>query len=353
MIDWTGSMSQTYEYYEVDPITWKDIRPLQNVKNSTVNRDEGADTLGSASISIDNMLGECYVRIYLVASQNGITEKVPLGTFLVQTPSSSFDGKVRTVSMDAYTPLLELKEKPTPLGYTLLKGDNIMKEAYRIIRDNSRAPIVETTSDKVLDDDFVANSSDNWLTFVIDLLQKAEYSLYLDELSRTLFQPVQKIDELQPVYTFNDDNSSILEPSLNLRHDLYGVPNVVEVVCSIGTDILYSRIVNDDPTSPTSIQNRGREILYRDTNPNLPGLPTQNQIDEYATKLLESLSSVEYEVSYTHGFVPNVRVGDSVRLNYKSAGLDNIKAKVIRQTIKCENGCSVSETAVFNKKLWK
>ena len=136
-----------------------------------------------------------------------------------------------------------------------------------------------------------------------------------------------------------------------MQHDLYGIPNVVEVVCSTGVKEYTARVVNDDPNSPTSTVNRGREILYRDTEPNLPGFPTEEQIDEYAKHLLETLSSVEYQVSYTHGYCP-VRVGDAVRLNYKKAGLDNIKAKVISQSIKCENGCSVNETAVFTKKLW-
>ena len=33
MVDWTASMEQTYEYYLVDPNTWKDIAHLNNVKN--------------------------------------------------------------------------------------------------------------------------------------------------------------------------------------------------------------------------------------------------------------------------------------------------------------------------------
>jgi hypothetical protein len=58
-------------------------------------------------------------------------------------------------------------------------------------------------------------------------------------------------------------------------------------------------------------------------------------------------------VSYSHGYCP-VRIGDCVRLNYRRAGLDDVKAMVKTQTIKCSSGgCEVSETAVFTKKLWK
>ena len=108
MIDWTKSMEQIFEYYEVDPNTWKDKSLLKTVKSCTISRDDETDTLGSATIDITEMVGECYVRIYLVTIQNGVREMHPLGTFLVQTPSSTFDGKVRTTTMDAYTPLIEL-----------------------------------------------------------------------------------------------------------------------------------------------------------------------------------------------------------------------------------------------------
>ena len=360
-INWSESMKQSFEYYEVDPVTWKDKKQLDMVKSCTVNRDDNSDTLGSATLDIDNTLGECYVRAYLIINQNGNNFKIVLGTFLVQTPSSSYDGKTRKVSMDAYTPLLELKENPPPLGYSLLKGENIMHQAYLIIRDNCRAPVIETTSDKTLHDNFVSDTNDDYsdttgkfneaLEKLIKWNKEANYKLHLDEEGKILFAPIQKIDQLQPIFTFNDDNSSILYPEIAMQHDLYGIPNVVEVVCSTGTKEYTARVVNDDPNSLTSTINRGREILYRDTNPNLVGFPTEDQIDEYAKLLLEKLSSVEYEITYTHGYCP-VRVGDAVRLNYKKAGLEGIKAKVIKQSIKCENGCSVNETAVFTKKLW-
>ena len=120
MADWSSSMQQSFEYYIVNPLTWKDVKLLDNVKSCTINRDSDSETLGSASFDITESIGECYIRTYLITSQNGVKEKHPLGTFLVQTPSSSFDGTAQAVSMDAYTPLLELKENPPPIGYSLL-----------------------------------------------------------------------------------------------------------------------------------------------------------------------------------------------------------------------------------------
>lgn len=351
MVNWFESMQQTFEYYLVDPITWKDTKQLNNVKSCTIDRDYETATLGSATIDVTESTGECYVRVYLITIQNGVRERHPLGTFLVQTPSTSFDGKIKDISLDVYTPLLELRENPPPIGYSILKGENIMDWAYRLVREKARAPVVKASSDETLYYDFVANTDDTWLTYLTDLIANAKFEFGLDELSRILFLPKQDTASLQPVVTFDDGNSSILYPDFSMSHDLYGIPNVVEVIYSSDKANYYSRVVNNDPNSPISTVNRGREITHRVTNPELSGIPAQGQIDEYAKQLLRELSTLEYTVTYKHGYYP-VRLGDCVRLNYERAEIKNVKAKVISQSIKCEPGCPVTEKAVFTEKLW-
>lgn len=345
-------MQQTFEYYIIDPNTWKDVKKVDNVISSTINRDLNAETLGSASITIAESLGECYIRIYLITIQNGVREKHPLGTFLIQTPSYSFDGKITNVTMDAYTPLLELKENPPPLGYSILKGENILNAAYKIIKEHVRAPIVKTEKEDTLYTNFIANTDDTWISFVYDLIANAKYSLYLDDLGRILFTPEIETASLQPLWTYDDSNSSILYPSLDIDHDLYGIPNVVEIIYSNGVEFYYGKAVNDDPASPISIPNRGREITHRVTNPDLLGNPNQEEVQKYAERVLREMSALEYTISYTHGYCP-VRIGDCVRLNYSKAGIYGIKAKVISQSIKCEPGCPVTEKAVFTAELWR
>ena len=227
-----------------------------------------------------------------------------------------------------------------------------MERAYQLTRENMRAPVIQTINETNLNSDFIAQSSDTWITLIADLIKNAKYTFDLDEMGRVLYSPIQDTASLQPVWTFNDDNSSILMPEITLDHDIFGIPNVVEVIYTSGKDYFYSKVVNDDVNSPTSTANRGRMIKYRDANPSIPGIPTQAMIDEYATTLLRNLSSVEYTIKYSHGYCP-VRTGDCVRLNYKSAGITDIKAKVTTQTIKCDTGCTVSETAVFTTKLWR
>lgn len=351
MIDWTASMQQSFEYYTVNPDTWRDDKKIATVITSSINRDSTVETLGSASLDVTESLGECYVRIYLKIIQNGEEYREPLGTFLVQTPSTSFDGMVQKATVDAYTPLLELKENPPPLGYSIAKNENIMAMAHRLSQEQLRAPVIETSCTETLYNDFVANTDDTWITYLSDLIANAKYTYGIDEMGRILFVPKQETASLQPIWTYNDDNSSIIQPNINLEHDIYGIPNVVEVLYSNGNGFYYAKAINKDENSPISTINRGREITHRVTNPDLNGYATQRQIDEYAERVLREMSSLEYTVTYTHGYCP-VRLGDCVRLNYEKANLVNIKAKVISQSIKCEPGCLVTEKAVFTVKLW-
>lgn len=92
-----------------------------------------------------------------------------------------------------------------------------MSNAYKILRDNMRAPVVETTATDKLYNDFVANTSDSWLTFTKDLVANAKYNLGLDEMGRVIFLPDQDAASLQPVWTYTDDNSSILYPDISLH----------------------------------------------------------------------------------------------------------------------------------------
>lgn len=352
MPDWTAPMKEDFEYYTVDPLTWRLKSRLTNVQSCSIDRDLEKDTLGSASFTVTETLGEDYIRVYLVTTQNGIKEKTCLGTFLVQTPSSKHDSKIRTVTMDAYTPLIELKENQPPLGYFTPKETNIMDEASRLTDSLMRAPVVEASSDDKIYKDFVANSDDTWITYLSDMIANAKFRFDLDEECRVLFAPIQDANALQAVWTYTDDNTSIVYPEVTMNHDLYGIPNTVEVVYSDDEDTFYGYATNDDVNSPLSTVNRGRTITKRVENPTFQGKPNAEMVQLYAEDYLKSASTIEYSVTYKHGYCP-VRVGDCVRLNFRNAGLMDIRARVTSQSITCDLGCAVSETATWSRKLWR
>lgn len=352
MPDWTRSMIQTYEYLKVDPGTWMNSELLNHITGCSITRDCSTDTLCYATIDATEVLPECYVRVYLVCTQDRITEKIPLGTFLVQSPSTSYNGKVYHISMDAYSPLLELKDSKPPFGYSIPKGTNIMELAARLCSENCRAPVVETTCNETLKADFISTDDDTWLSFLSDLIANADYIFDIDEMGRILFEKKQDIASLQPVETYVDDDLSILYPDTDLDQDFYGIPNTVEVIYSSLNGHLFAKAVNNDASSPISVANRGRVVLYRVVNPEFPGAATQAYLNRYAEQVLRELSTLEYTLHYSHGFTP-VRVGDCVRIFYSAAGLEDVKVCIKTQTIECAPGCKVSETGVYTRRLYE
>ena len=354
MTDWHESRTNTYEYYLVDPNTWMNKRKLGDIKpGGSITRDATTDTLIAASLSFDgDDLGEFYVRIYLVTIQNGIRDRKVLGTFLAQTSSTSFDGKLSTPSVSAYSPLLELREVSPPLGYNIKKNQRILPIVTKSIQENSRLQVVPTSApNDNLEVDFVADPSDTWLDFNLGLIKRANHYLDIDEMGKIMFAPNQSVESIQPVFTYNDDDASILYPEITKEIDIYGIPNTLEVVYSGDDHYLVATAVNDDPNSIVSTVSRGRVVFQREDNPDILGKPTQRELDEYAEKKLKELSEVNCQLTYQHGF-NDVRIFDCVRLNYVRAGLTNIKALVIKQTINCDTECKVDETVVYKKKLW-
>lgn len=350
--DWTKSMKRTYEYYKVDPLTWLNTERLDKITASSIIRDAKNDTLGSASFDISSDIGECYVRTYMVMEQDKKTYKECLGTHLCQTRGVSFDGKTTDASIDGYTALIELKEQLPPIGYAIHAGRNILEVVSNIVRETIRPPITPGIGEPTLSTPFVADIDEDWFSFLHDLLAMGQYEFGLDDVGGIILPPIQDFNSLQPVWTYNDDNSSILQPDITIDRDLYGIPNVMEVVYSTDdAPPIFSRIVNDDPNSPVSTVARGREIVQRETNPELYGVPDQVQLDSYARQKLRDLSALEYTITYKHAYCP-VRLNDCVMLNYRRAGLQNVKAKVIRQSITCDSGGQVEETAIYTTSLW-
>lgn len=349
-IDFTQPMQQTFEYWVVDPKTWKDESKIPNVISATLEFDLESDTLGRATLEAESSIGESYFRAYLVATQGELTERFPLGTYLVETPTLSFDGRSQTCSMEAYTPLLELSDDFPALGFSIPKESNVLEVAARLAAQHARAPVIATESDKLIYEDFVAEPDDTWLSYLSDLLAKANYRFLITPRGEITFAPVRDANAMTATQTFDDGNSSILYPDVEEERDLYGVPNVYEVIYSRNGISKSLELVNNDALSDLSYARRGRYIRTRDTSPEISDNPSEAELKVYARRKLRDESNLERSISYSHGYCGNL-IGDAVHLQYTRAGIDT-RAVVTTQSITCEPGCKVEETAKYSQAFY-
>ena len=347
-MDWTKGSNQWIEHYEVSPNSWIDIRKIDNIISATISSDITSETRTSATYEVDGKFdGEKYVRTYLCTNQNGIVYKEPLGTFLLQSFNGGYNGIKSSTKITAYSPLIELKEKYTPICYTFPKDINFIPSLLNNIDNNMRAKVIQNYNKPKLPSlDFVASPDDTWLSFMSSVLNQNKLRYNIDAYGRFYIEDISPYESMPAKWTFNDDVNSILYKDIRINQDLYSVPNVIEVYISTsqGTSTAIAR--NDNPNSPTSTINRGREIVYRDTNTTFTGIPSNKELEEYAKYKLKSLSTITTEITFSHGYCP-IHIGDTIKINYNRSGIIDKKAKVISQSIEAKPGCKIETTASF------
>lgn len=357
MIDWTADMNRTYEYWEVDPGTWKDVRPIDGVLSCEVTREDAGgddDVLVSAAMeTLSPLSGESYVRAYMSVEQprgSRSRERECMDTFLLQPSSASYNGKRGGYSCTGYGPLVELRDDSPEDGYTVAPGADVRKAAAQICRAHCRAPVIAGDGDDKLSEPFVAEG-DTWLSFVRALLGMASLKLSVDAYGRVAFAPDRDPAAMSPVWEYRDDIRSIMLPDVADECDWSGLPNKYVAVVSADDGCVVGTAVNDSAASPISTVSRGRVVLLRDDSPDLPKTASQALADAYARRKLREASRAEHEVGYTHLYCP-VRLGEGVLVDYARAGF-KARCKVTRQVIPHDAACKVAEAAQYTESYWR
>ena len=346
--DWTQPMGQAIRYFEVDPLTMRDIRELTQVTGCTITRDDESDLLTSAEFQVDGELadGETWVRAYLYATQGGDTERHALDTLICQSPTMPDDGAGDARSADAYGPALELRDDSPHFGWSA-SGD--AQARAEDIAAHGHAPLVGSLSGN-LSAPIVAGESDTWLSMFDAVIAASGAQRGVDALGRHTMRGVSSVAALLPSWTFRDDGCSIIL-GVSVDRDLYKVHNVCEVIRTGPGGTLVGMAINDDPASPTSTVRMGRRKLLRVMNPDeLPAGSTQADADALALRLLREDSIVTTTYELRHGYCPP-RPGHCVELDYRRRGIRDVGV-IVAQDIDCVTGVTVTSTIRSTRSTW-
>lgn len=351
-MDVTQGLQREYQYYLVNPDTWEDVRRVDAITGGTIVRDLDDDQLGKATFEADADAGldDQYLRVYQRVRQRGNVERFCIGTYLVLCPDEHFDGTRGTVAAQGYTPLKELADDGPLVGYSM-QGD-AAKQAAAAMRNHMRAQVVAPAASANLEGAFVAGDGETWLAYTKAMAACADMRQMVDERGCAYLEPIRDAAAMQPVWTFRDDDSSVILPELDHRSGLRDVPNVVRVTYSGEDGCLVGEAVNDDPASPASTVSRGRIVSRTITSPDLPENPTQADVDVYAKNKLRELSCVEKMVTFWHAYIPEVTVGRAVALYYTKAD-KRIKALVKAQGFELDEACTVECQATYTEQVWR
>ena len=219
--------TQYFEYYKIN----KDLSNpvlLDCVESGTISYN----SLDSLKMCADLTVSKHYleqldieaIRIYMVLNN----EKSLLGTFLVSTPSSTFENISESLEVTCYSTLWLLKADKTDKRYYISKGTNAVNEVRRILNDRfSRYSNMLVDSDKTTSVDKEYEIGTPYIEIINDLLDCINYtSLYVDAEGTYIAKPYVLPKDREVEFTYNEDDvNNILETSCKSELDLFNVPN--------------------------------------------------------------------------------------------------------------------------------
>ena len=204
-----------------------------------------------------------------------------------------------------------------PLGWFAgigLDGPNLIRN---LLRQAVPSPVVideiAGTDNPIISQIIVAENGETILSIVDKLLDIIDWRILLDGDGTIHISP--KADKITTTfdYRYND----ILEMDVTIGNDWYSVPNVYRVTTNDDVSIA----TDEDPDSPFSIQNRGREIWAEE---GAEALMYGETLNDYAKRRLKEAQNVHISLDYTRRFDPNIRVSDYVEINYYSQNISGI-----------------------------
>jgi len=326
-MDWSKGFSASYVLMTVNPTTWEDEQEYPIIEGS-VDSDISADLLVSADVVMDQPIGEKWVRVYLIATQNGGAERVPIFTGLTSEPSRKIKGKTTTYNMSCYSVLKPAADRLVPLGYYAQAGSEGAAVAASLLKECGLR-VTYTPGGAYLPMAIIAEAGETYLTMVQRIVNALGWRVKIDGKGRVDICPYDS----KVVADFST-STDMLEPEVTDEQDWYSCPNVLRVTCDN-----YSVTVKDeDPNSPLSIPRRGREIWKAES------VNSVADLGQYALARLKELQSPARSLDYTRRFDPNVMPGDVVRISYPAQDINGV-FRVASQSIDLEYGARTKEVA--------
>lgn len=308
-MDWSKGYTARYYMSILDRGTMRDISRLE-ITGGTIKRSL-SDLRESADVDCRNYNSktEEFVRIWLDTKQENGSSHTPLFTGLATSPSNRYNGKSRSNKVECYSLLKIAEDVMLPRGWYApveANGGTIIKDLLKIIG----VPISIADNAPKLSQAIIAEQGENHLSMTDKILAAMNWRLRLDGYGNIYIIPMCT----EPVATFDSNDNDIIEADINITYDWYNAPNVLRATL----DDDYAEARDDNPKSPLSTVNRGREVWIEDKD---VALNTNETLAEYSIRMLKEYQKVATSLSYPRRYYPGVYPTDIVRINYPGQGV--------------------------------
>jgi hypothetical protein len=204
----------------------------------------------------------------------------PLGVFLLTTPARNVDiAGVVTRDVEAYDQTIVLQDDTVPDRY-FVGASYPYTDAINELLGNTAgiASFSISASTTVTPAALEWEPGTSKYRIVADLLSAINFgSLWFDGDGVARAEPYRSPVDRDAEFEYRTDDVSVILPDAENSLDLYAVPNRwVLIVSNSDQPPLRAEIMNTDPSSPTSVPNRGRIITRVITDAEAPNQAVLN-----------------------------------------------------------------------------
>ena len=329
-MEWNKGFQVSYYAYVIDPESWREKEVLQ-ITGGTIDREEDGlrESANIETVKYEQE-EEHWIRVYLDAEQSGAAAHVPVFTGLACSPSMAFDGELYTSTLEGFSVLKPANDVLLTRGYYVPSGSNGAKVIKDLLSVTPAPVEIEGEAPDIISA-IISEDGETHLSMADKVLKALDWRLRISgDGTITITEKAKDISG-----SFDALDQDMIEPEVSISKDWYECPNVFRAV----QDDVIAVARDDDPESPLSTVNRNREIWEEETSCEFN---SGESIAEYAKRRLKELQKVEITASYDRRFMPDIFVGDLIRIKYPKQGLDSI-FEITSQKIELGPGGRTSE----------
>ncbi|KAA0956625.1 hypothetical protein FQ085_11570 [Planococcus sp. ANT_H30] len=320
----TGSRELAFRYDLLDKNDQK-IREITSIVDGQVEMNAFATIKRTAKFTIkdDGNINYLTDRIQPFArlKVKGEYIELPLGVFLLSSPTKEDENGIVFRDVDAYDGLLVLRDDKFENRYFIAAGTNYRDAVISILNGAGITKHNIEQTDKTLPNDKEFEPGKEKLYAINELLGAINFTTIThDVYGYYTSQYYRSPSTLAAEYTYKDDDLSILIPGMSEEMDTFSVANrFVAVLNDPEREPITAIFTNDSIDSPFSTVNRGRVIVdYREVE----DIADEEALEAYIQRIAFNASQVYGKLEFATAINPFHDLSDVIQIEYSPLGIN-------------------------------
>lgn len=296
-----GSQSLDYRFYLVNDLD-NVIKELDVTDDFTITHNMNATIkrtieLTTLDINID-LLGK---RIMPYVFIGGV--EYPLGVFCIESPIREINNHMCLRKIKGYDKTVILQDDCLIENLYFPMGTKVTNAISELIYGSGIRKVDIANSDKELKRDYEFLIGTSRLEIINTLLDYINFSsIYFSNTGFATAIPYTLPTNRKVDFSYITNKISIIKPERTLELDLFNVPNVfIAVSSNAENNSLTSIYINENPNSPVSTVNRGRNITKKYE---VSDIADQGTLDAYVRRLAYNYTTIYEKIVFKTGVVP-------------------------------------------------